>query len=726
MTNPPSNFRLQGTDGIRSEARPGSSKDLAGLTPQQAFMDRGVITEDFMEIYAFAHVDQMIAEKNMKPGEAVVVGWDPRDVRGIFANAVIRGARKAGAEVIVLGVVPTPLTAMYMLYKEAKGGFMITASHNPKDQNGIKIFSSFQGMKLLPQNDVKLTQAVLASDYRALSKKTMKGGRTARRADALKLFARFSLDPKNSWIEGESFRDIALVVDPANGSLTGIAADIFRQAGFGEVIEVNRELNGDVNLYSGVADLEGHKIITPRMVQDGMFSKHAAILKLFELGAKYKRSLLNGKRRVAGAVFDADGDRYYHLEYDPFSEALIVLSGDETAYLQGRDLLARFPDRFKNTLYLNTVESDLNAAFEAKKLGFKPQLAPVGDKWILRRIVCKIIECRLSALARPLNARPQGTTVLKQKKSIDRLKRELKQIQNSGALDVERLQEIDAAAGQLEAAAAQGNPGPGPELETAWGGRIPFAVGSEETGHNITLGWLERKQGGRLPVFCGNGVKSALNTFAALQRLLRGKPPRACFSFLEQPFKPGFKAAYYAYYVNKPLFFKNSPVWQKTRRQIFAAARERGFRSQTIKFAEDPDMLYISLTEDSPADKTNGAQRASAIFIRNSGTENKISVNLRGERGKRAKLKTLGEDAIRFLFATLKDKNNSFYKNEMALALQLKGKPLKERQIVLDKAIRTRLLAEMQKQGLIQPAAEGYRLTARGKWYLKNCGHEKH
>ena len=63
---------------------------------------------------------------------------------------------------LVLGVVPTPLVPMFMLYKQAGAAFMVTASHNPKDQNGIKIFLAHRGMKLLPENDITLTRTLLS------------------------------------------------------------------------------------------------------------------------------------------------------------------------------------------------------------------------------------------------------------------------------------------------------------------------------------------------------------------------------------------------------------------------------------------------------------------------------------------------------------------------------------------------------------------------------------
>ncbi|MBI4384889.1 MAG: hypothetical protein HY579_12760 [Nitrospinae bacterium] len=726
-------FRLQGTDGIRREVKPASAPELAGLSPREAFLERGFITEEFMELYAYAYSRQLAAGRasargqrrgnadaaaeesasaqagggvSSKPG-LVVVGWDPRDTRGVFNSAVVRGARKAGMNVLRLGVVPTPLVPLYMTHKNARAGFMVTASHNPRDQNGIKIFHSYRGMKLLPQNDVELTRAVLALDYRSLKDLPETGEVVDCRDDALDLFARFSLDPANSWLPpgatppradaeagcgsplqrgpggfafrrslrvivasppfdkggvGGFARGVTLIVDPANGSLSGIAADIFRRAGFEEVVEVNAKLDGDVNLYSGVADLEGHKTISAKAIErdSGPFRRHKAIVKLFELGRKYKMEILAGKRTVSGAVFDADGDRFYRLDYDPFRDALIVLGGDETAFLQGKYLMERDPKRYRGAAYINTVESDLNAGKAAAELGFKFVLSPVGDKWILSRIASLIA----------------GTRQL-------------------GISDVRRFEELEKGKAAME-------------LD-----RIPFAVGSEETGHNITLGRL-----GGTPVFFGNGVKSALNTFAASQFLLAKKSPRARFAFLEKPFKPGFKQTLYVYYVKKPLFHKGSKIWNRVKRTLLDEGRKLGYDVKTLAFPEEPDMLYLALKPG----RGRGRPRSSpaGIFVRNSGTENKIGINLRGARTDAAKLRAVGERAVRILLTSLKDEANHFYKLELEVLSQVAGKPRSEGEIDLNPAERTRLLNEMTKQDLIRLFPEGYRLSPRGKWYIES------
>ncbi len=679
----PRRFRLQGTDGIRREVRPATDPSLKGLSPVQAFLDRGVITDEFMELYAYAHVTSLIRNRQLRRGDSFVVGWDPRDVKGRFTGAVVRGVRKAGVHARVLGVVPTPLVSMVMLAVGAGGAFMVTASHNPKDQNGIKTFLAYRGMKLLPENDIILTRSLMALG--SIRNKPLKGKRIDNRKFARDLFLKFFLDEENSWSGEVSFENIILVVDPARGSLTGIAAEVFKKAGFGKVIEVNNRLNGDVNLKSGVADLEGYTVIARDMIQkgSGLFSRHTALLKLFELGKKHKRELRAGKLRLSGAVFDADGDRFYRLDYHPARDCLVVLSGDETAYLQAAYLMKCEPETYKGTVYINTVESDLNTSRAVERLGFKPQLSPVGDKWILRRIAMLIVETRIKGL--------KGNRAAVLKKRLAQLKR-------SATLDASALQTLES---QIEKVRPDDS-----------GLRdLPFAVGSEETGHNITRGWMESAEGERIPVFFGNGLKSALNTFAASQFLFGDQPVARYYARLERPFAPGFKGTRYAYYIHQEQFYNGSTVWNRVRKCILQAGRERGYRGRVVSFREDKDMLYISL------ESSKGNQ--AGIFVRNSGTENKISVNLRGAKGDAASLKAISEEAVRILFATLKNEDSPHYQVELDLLSRIAARPLKESQVT--GATARRVLMEMAKQKLVQPSPKGWRLTPLGTWYITSA-----
>ena len=136
--------RLQGTDGIRREIKVAKDSECRGLTPLQTFLEKSWITEEFMELYVYYYVKNQLKKKPaLSKNRTFVIGWDPRDSSGIFTDAVVRGVRKAGGEALVLGVVPTPLVPLFMLNEDAAGGIMVTASHNPKDQNGIKLFLPF-------------------------------------------------------------------------------------------------------------------------------------------------------------------------------------------------------------------------------------------------------------------------------------------------------------------------------------------------------------------------------------------------------------------------------------------------------------------------------------------------------------------------------------------------------------------------------------------------------
>ena len=693
-------LRLQGTDGIRREVRLSSSQETTNLTPQEVFLKIGFITEEFMEIYAYAHIKQLMSTGKIQTGDSVIIGWDPRDPKGNYTSAVVSGICKAGVNALVLGVVPTPLVPMYMLYKNARGGLMVTASHNPRDQNGIKIFSSFQGLKLLPDNDLTLTHAVLEVKPSTLEKLTLKGKCIDSRKEALELFHNFSLAPKNTWIppefEKNLFKNITLVVDPANGSLSGIAAKIFHQLGFGNVIEINSKLNGDVNLKSGVADLEGKSIITREMIEKGtgIFSKHLAITKLLDLGQKNRTLVAKGDKKICGAVFDADGDRFYRLDYDASKDALIVMSGDEAAFFQAKHLITSNPKQYKGTTYINTVESDFNASVAAKKLGFLPVLTPVGDKWILLKIALLTAEKKIRAGKKLKGTKVLATSILEKWKNI----------QNKDSLNVLNIEELESELNQFfKINKAEGYVANSNKNDL-------FSIGSEETGHCITEGYLTLKNETQVSVFFGNGVKSAINTFVATQFLLESKPTRAYFANLTRPFPPGYKQTFYTYYVNKKLFHKNSQLWNQVKTSIYQEGRNKGFSPRFTSFSAEPDMLYIKLSSK----KNENA----AIFVRNSGTENKIGVNLRGSMKSAAKLKSIGEKCIKILLYSMKDFENHLCKLEKSILNQLIFGPVLNTKLKLKKPAGERVLSEMAKQGLIRLTRDGHTLTALGKWYL--------
>jgi phosphoglucosamine mutase len=678
--------RLQGTDGVRREIKSNKNSDCKGLNPLKIFLEKGWITEDFMELYVYCFVKIRLKKKAISHTKRTfVIGWDPRDPSGNYTDAVVRGVCKAGGEALVLGVVPTPLVPLFMLNEKADGGIMVTASHNPKDQNGIKLFLPFHGMKPLPADDVDLTKILLKQSFGAIKKRSKKGKTIDCRQNALALFRDFSLMPENSWLKStDALKDLILVVDPAFGAFKEIAAQIFREAGVGKVIEVNAGKNGAVNLRSGVADLEGCPHITADMILKpaGPFHSHKAIDRLFELGRANQKSAKAGKNRIAGAIFDADGDRFFCLKYDPFHDKLWVLSGDETAILQARHLVSSSPEKYRGSLYINTVESDLNASASAQSIGLTPLLTAVGDKWILLKIRLALIEQKRLLV----NLSPKNQKELKNK---------FISLQKDGVTRVDILQSLEKSIPKNQAVNKSN-----PEV---------LAVGSEETGHNITTGFLTLPNQEEILIYSGNGLKSALNTFAATEHLATTLSPKRYIKVVRQPFSPGFKSTLYAYYIRQQLFHKDSLVWRKVRQLIFKTVKQNGYSAKTRNFLDDPDMLYISL-----------AKGEAGIFVRNSGTENKISVNLRGRKSDAKKLKNIGCEILKLLFSQLKDQNNLFYKKELYILSQIACRPIMDEDLEIENQYKPRLISEMKKQGLIKLSFKGNCLTPLGKWYINH------
>lgn len=720
--------RIQGTDGIRKEVISSKDPRVRGLSPLNAFLEKNFITEAFLELYAYAHVQYLIQTGAMQPGEEVVVGWDPRDPEGFFTGAVIRGIRKARGKAVVLGIIPTPAVPIYMIYRQAKGGLVITASHNPKDQNGVKIFLAGQGLKLFPADDVRLTDAVYETSREDLSKLKEIGDYENAHEDAVEVFLDFIGDPYNSWVgkNNHLFDGLTVIVDPANGAYVGIAATALKRLGIPEVIETNNRLDGNVNMNSGVADLEGIALITPDMVDGSTarFAHQEAIQKIFEVGRRKKQDILSRKAQVCGAVFDGDGDRFYRLEYNPVNDTVLVLSGDEVAFHQAKYLMFLHPEAYQGSLFVNTIESDLNAARAANQSGFAAHLTGVGDKWILFQAVLAWLRAYLDLLSKRLG-----------QEELTEVQAQFDQLSRSPLID------SSAVASLAKAVQSIGYGNRVTEkihkeitAELLRPGVISYAVGSEESGHHITLGRLRLRSGERIPVFAGNGLKSAVNTFVAT-RSLRYRDDASHDTYikaLHHPFNPGFKKTFYVYYTDKSKLAQGTEIWQELIEVI-----RKGYQTQygekiTIMLKalpEESDTLYLAGYKDNI--------QIAGIFCRNSGTEDKTGVNVRGSLEDEEKLTQIGEMALRYLMQTMKDINHPYARAERVFLDRLSQgsaseATLKEALINTHPDLKVsvdRLLKEMgEKQKLVQVVCTTslstserlYELTERGKEYVES------
>jgi phosphomannomutase len=653
-------FRLQGTDGVRKFAAHSSRPDLSGLTPQRAFVERGVITEQFMELYTFARARQIIASGAAARGEPFVIGWDPRDPDGLFTSAAVRGIAKAGLCPWTLGVAPTPMCALFAQWAGAAGTAVVTASHNPAAYNGIKMFTR-RGLKLLPPDDVKLTELVTSIDYAGeVANARLMAPIVDKPAEAREVFLAHVLDPENSWIpDTATVRNVSLVVDCANGAMSSFAQEILKKAGFVRVETFYTSLDGDVNRGCGVAELDGIREITAQMaIPGGRLYENQAITRMFQLGRAEREAILNGERRVWAAVFDGDGDRLYLAVYDPTSDSARILDGDGVAILQAWRMAGG------GGTFVNTVESGINAAIAVEKMGYRVKLAAVGDKWILTEAMMGLIKA---------GSGPETIALVEK-------------LASEGTAGSDLIEEI------LDGVAIDFS-----------GVKPPAFIGAEESGHLVTAGFM--RGGGRVtPVYHGSGIKCLLNTAAAIME--GGMDAMAEYT-------TGFKKTIYVYHVDKDKWTRGASVWKRAVETITAWAKGAATPLETTEMIrpEEPDMLYIKLM--------HGQAHVASVFLRSSGTEDKTGVSLRGPMSLETDLLALGEKLIRPLMLSIKNPNSPMGRAETALltAAAQGGAPHVPVSGLGDREYQ-RLLEETAKQGLIDAPRPGARLTERGNWLL--------
>jgi len=779
-------MRIQGTDGIRRQTALDSSSRVRGLKPLEALLKAGLITPSFMELYAYSFITDLLRLKRLQPGEPVVVGWDPRDPDGDFIEAFIRGIRKAGAIVFSVGVVPTPAVPAYLLHIGAAAGAMITASHNLRDQNGVKLFWANHGLKYLPADDERLTAVILElADRVDLQELDPLNGVKDHHDAASAMFESFTLDPANSWLDPTavsrlSLDTVELVVDTANGCLSKFAGKLFRKWGFGHVHEVNTSDAGDVNERGGVAALEGTEIIAREDVfaREGSgsspFSEHKAVLEMFHLADELRHDLLSGDRLLVAAVFDADGDRFFRLDYAPHRDALIVSSGDEAAFLQAKYLVERrsVSDRPR---MVHTVESDVNVgAFAEKSLGVSPVVTAVGDKWVLYEAFASLLEGRMTLLnehfgergqeeaARELESAWQALETLRSHRSSD------SQVYFDLQWHVDSIQQKHCHPDQIAAL----------EEDLLKPAAIPYLIGFEETGHSITSAILpiagiassvrlratgsptshlrpltpeKLWQAGKPALhrqppihraanqpptanrlfFAGNGLKAAINTFVATQTMLQSMNVRAFHRMMAAPFVRGFKRTFYAYYTRKEEFAFGKEYWVQFGgwlEQECAARFASGFDVERVEFAEDKDMIFVSLAEK------GGSRTIASVFVRNSGTEEKTGVNVRGPKDLAELLDDVGDRARRRLQTSLKSPESDYAAAEATLLKEMVEQESQGAVLTVGAAtqrlahkhpnvVPERLLLEMFKQDFIAIESltntrSSLRLTSLGTWYI--------
>ncbi len=665
---------LQGTDGIRG--RIAADNQLQGKSPLECFLTSGLLTPAFFEKYCHAFATCLLESGFARKGDRIVIGWDPRDKEGTFNQAAIAGIRKAGLIVIVVGTLPTPAIPLYMLSINAAASVVLTASHNPSDQNGIKLFFGSTALKFLPPDDKKLTDTIYQQENLDLSEIAESGFIESHENKAKQFFVEFCTSPKNSWIDGDDFSDTYLVIDASNGAVSPLAEDIFSQFNFKEVIYTN--LEGNINECCGVADLEGLEQISKSAVtgEGAKFESYKTLKTIFGVADRIQ-SDQDTISKIIGLVFDGDGDRCFRLDYNPEADDLIVSSGDFLGIHQARYLKQKSPAR--DARFVNTVESDLNTAITAREMGFNPVLTGVGDKWILSGAVVDMI----------------------------------KSVVGSSGSDWSRLQQVLEDENGLSGLALSAfwkefldrNSSP-KQLNLAG-----FAIGIEESGHCITPAYLP-KADVTLPCFSGNGIKSGLNSIKATREIYREKDRTRS---LATPFTTGVMGTFYTYYVDKAEILPGTSFREEFKTQLgdsFFHHFPSQFAIEFIEFPEEKPMLYCSILENN--------KQCGAIFIRNSGTEDKSALYLRGEQRLSEYLEGIGRELHLKMLLELKVKSNEFTRFEIELLGTIqKGEAIEKIFNSNSNLPAERILKEIEfKEKLVRKDKGTYCLTEKGESFF--------
>ena len=312
---------LFGTDGVRGEA------NRYPMDPNTALAIGQAVTLLFRRP---RHITR------------VIVGKDTRLSGYMLESALQAGITSMGGVACTVGVLPTPGIAFIAQSMRADAGAVISASHNPAEDNGIKIFSG-AGTKLSDDQEEKVEQLVLGGGLAELAPSAGEMGRPDPLQDAV---GRYIVFLKGTFPRTLSLEGLKIVIDTANGATYKVAPAVFSELGADVTVIHNSPDGSNINENCG--------------------SQHTEDL---------RKAVVENKAAL-GLAFDGDGDRLIAVD-----ETGNELLGDQTLLVCARWLKER--GRLKNDLVVSTVMSNMGLAVACKKYGLKNHQAQVGDRHVL-------------------------------------------------------------------------------------------------------------------------------------------------------------------------------------------------------------------------------------------------------------------------------------------------------------------------------------------------------
>lgn len=317
--------KLFGTDGIRG---------IANTEPMT-----GEIAMRLGRAIAFLF-------KNVKGQHRIVVGKDTRLSGYMLETALASGICSMGADVWLVGPLPTPGIAFITTSMRANAGVVISASHNPYYDNGIKIFSR-EGFKLPDELEAQIEELVLSDHLQSLRPTASEVGKAHRIDDAV---GRYVVFLKNTFPKDLTLDGLRIALDCANGAAYRVAPTVFEELG-AEVIPIGIEPNGEnINAQCGA--------LYPETVSRLVLEKKADL----------------------GISLDGDADRIIFVDRHGKQ-----VDGDKILAICGLQMLKE--GRLKNGTLVTTVMSNLGLDRALKKAGGKVIRTQVGDRYVVEEML---------------------------------------------------------------------------------------------------------------------------------------------------------------------------------------------------------------------------------------------------------------------------------------------------------------------------------------------------
>ncbi|MCY1398885.1 Phosphoglucosamine mutase [compost metagenome] len=274
----------------------------------------------------------------------VLVGKDTRISGYMFESALEAGLSAAGADVMLLGPMPTPGIAYLTRTFHAEAGIVISASHNPHDDNGIKFFSG-QGTKLPDEVELVIEELL---DAPMTVVESARLGKVSRINDAAGRYIEFC---KSSVPTSTNFAGLKLVLDCAHGATYKVAPSVFRELG-AQVSVIGAQPNGlNINDQCGSTHIEA--------LRQTVIAEHADM----------------------GIAFDGDGDRVLMVDHTG-----AVVDGDEILFLIARDLHER--GRLQGGV-VGTLMSNLGLELALQEMNIPFVRAKVGDRYVMAELLAR-------------------------------------------------------------------------------------------------------------------------------------------------------------------------------------------------------------------------------------------------------------------------------------------------------------------------------------------------